>query len=157
VAFLISVVAAAASRTASAETAAPPTAAAAADTKMSPVGEWQTVDDKTHRPKSHVKVWEKNGVLYGRIIKLIDPDEPNPLCDECKGSKLNQPIIGMVILWGLSKRDNGWWEGGRILDPENGKTYGCKIRVVQGGAKMDVRGFLGISAFGRTQSWNRIH
>ena len=65
-------------------------------------------------------------------------------------------FTGMDIIWGMTKRDSGWWEGGRILDPANGKVYGCKLRVTSGGSKLEVRGFLGISLLGRTQTWNRL-
>ena len=60
-------------------------------------------------------------------------------------------------MWGLT-RESGeeWWESGSILDPDNGKTYRCKIRLTNGGKNLDVRGYVGISLFGRTQTWNRI-
>lgn len=122
----------------------------------SPVGTWVTIDDETNQPKSHVKIYERNGKIYGKIIKLINPDEPNPVCDECEGNLKNQPIVGMRIMWNLSKGDDEWWEGGRILDPGNGKTYRCKIRLQSGGSKLDVRGYVGISLFGRTQTWKRL-
>ena len=102
------------------------------------------------------RIWERDGTVYGKILKLINPDEPDPVCTRCKGKRQGQKITGMVILWGMTKRDNGWYEGGRILDPENGKIYGCKIRVTGGGSKLEVRGFLGISLLGRTQHWKRV-
>ena len=130
--------------------------AAAESSKTSPVGVWQTIDDKTGQPKSEVRIWVHDGTLYGRILKLINPDEPDPICTECRGRRKNQKITGMDIIWGMTKRDSGWWEGGRILDPANGKVYGCKLRVTSGGSKLDVRGFVGISLLGRTQTWNRL-
>lgn len=130
--------------------------AAAEASKASPVGVWMTIDDETGSPKSHVQIWEREGTVYGKIIKLLNPTEPDPRCTKCKGSRANKRITGMTILWGMTKRDNGWYEGGRILDPANGKIYGCKIRITGGGSKLDVRGFLGISLFGRTQTWRRL-
>jgi uncharacterized protein (DUF2147 family) len=120
-----------------------------------PAGIWETIDDKTHKATSHVQIWERAGKLSGKITKLTEPDSLNPVCDACKGNRKNQPLIGMVIMWGLTRGDNGWWEGGHILDPDNGKTYRCKIKLTHGGRKLDVRGYIGISLFGRTQTWNR--
>ena len=123
----------------------------------SPTGSWQTVDDKTGRIKSIVKTWEKNGKLYGKITKLFRlPDEdPEPVCDKCKGDKKDKPILGMTILWNLSENKE-IWSGGKILDPENGKTYKCKIKVIDNGKKLEVRGFIGFSLLGRTQYWERV-
>ena len=124
--------------------------------QKTPVGLWKTIDDNTKKAKSHVQIWEHKGKLYGKITKLIDPDEPNPLCDKCKGKKHNQPVIGMMIMWNLEKSDSKWWEDGYIMDPENGKTYRCKIKLAGEGKKLDVRGFIGISLLGRTQTWIRV-
>jgi len=122
----------------------------------SPSGVWETIDDKDHKPTSKVKIWVNKGELYGKITALIDPDEPNPNCDKCKGKRHMQPVIGMLIIWNLEKeQDSEWWDGGYILDPDNGKTYRCKVRVTNGGAKLEVRGYLGISLLGRSQTWNR--
>lgn len=120
----------------------------------SPVGVWETIDDATNKPKSHVQIWEHKGILYGKVVKLIDPDEPNPLCDKCEGKRYNKPVIGMIVMWGLKKSDSEWWEGGHIMDPENGKTYRCKLKLTNGGKNLDVRGYIGISLLGRTQTWN---
>ena len=127
---------------------------AKADTS-SPVGLWETIDDATKKPKSHVRIYEQNGMLYGKIETLINPSEPNPVCKECKGDLKDKPITGMVIMNNMKPEDGGW-EGGKILDPKNGKEYGCKLKLADGGKKLDVRGFLGFSLFGRTQTWNRI-
>jgi uncharacterized protein (DUF2147 family) len=124
----------------------------AKETETSPVGLWKTVDDDTGKAKSIVEIWEKNGVLYGRIKKLIDPSEPNPVCDKCTGKRQNSPIIGMTIMEGL-KQDGKEWNGGTILDPENGKTYKVLIEVQNGGKKLKVRGYIGFSLLGRTQYW----
>ena len=122
---------------------------------MSPVGVWKTVDDATGKAKSLIKIWEKNGKLYGTVIKLIDPSEPDPVCDKCEGKLHNKPIVGMTIMRGLSK-DGDEYSGGTILDPENGKTYKVLIQVLPGGKKLKVRGYIGISLLGRTQHWHRV-
>lgn len=112
------------------------------------VGVWTTIDDKTGKPKSKVELFESGGKLYGKIKELINPDEPNPKCTKCKGALLNQPVIGMQIVNGLSKTADGW-EGGTILDPNNGETYKCKIW--NEGGKLKLRGYIGFLF--RTQTW----
>ncbi|WP_163995761.1 DUF2147 domain-containing protein [Pyxidicoccus caerfyrddinensis] len=126
---------------------------AKADT-TSPVGRWTTIDDETKKPKSVIAIYEENGKLFGKIEKLFrEPKEDqNPVCDKCEGTLKNQPILGMVILQNL-KKDDDEWTGGTIMDPANGKTYKCKIAVEDGGKKLKVRGFVGMSLFGRTQHW----
>jgi len=123
---------------------------------MSPVGIWTTVDDATGKPKSLVRIWEKGGKLYGAILKLINPKDgnPNPLCDKCPGAKKDKPIVGMMIINGLT-RDGDEWSGGTILDPESGNTYKVYLEVLPGGKKLKVRGYIGISLLGRTQYWVR--
>jgi uncharacterized protein (DUF2147 family) len=124
--------------------------------EASPVGRWTTIDDETKKPKSVIAIYEENGKLFGKIEKLFrEPNEPeNPVCDKCEGALKNQPILGMVILRGL-KKDDDEWTGGTILDPANGKTYKCKIAVEDGGKKLKVRGYIGMSLLGRTQRWVR--
>jgi uncharacterized protein (DUF2147 family) len=122
----------------------------------SPVGRWRTVDDATGKAKSVVMIWEESGRLYGRIQKLVDPDpyDPNPRCNDCTGDQKGQPVIGLRILWDLQK-DGDAWSGGTILDPANGKTYKCLLALEEGGMKLKVRGFIGVSLLGRTQYWLR--
>ena len=122
----------------------------------SPVGMWKTLDDKTGEARSFIKVWTEKGELFGKIEKLVrKPDEnPNPLCDKCPDEKKNKPVIGMTVLWGL-KQDGDEWTGGYILDPDDGKTYNCKVELVDGGKKLEVRGFIGFALIGRTQTWVR--
>lgn len=123
--------------------------------KNSPVGVWRTIDDETGKANSHIKIWEKNGKIYGEIIKLIDPDEENPVCDECSGKLHNKPVLGMVIIRGLSK-DGDKWSGGTILDARNGKTYKVYVKVQAGGNKLKVRGYIGFALIGRTKYWYRL-
>jgi len=126
---------------------------AAAD---SPVGTWRSIDDKTKQARSIIKIAEENGELKGVVEKLFDQpgDDPAHLCKECKGERKDKPIIGMTILWGL-KKDGNAWAGGEILDPHNGKIYRCKMTLSEDGKSLNVRGFIGISLLGRTQTWWR--
>jgi uncharacterized protein (DUF2147 family) len=124
--------------------------------ELTPVGRWTTIDDETKKPKSVIAIYEEGGKLYGKIEKLFrEPtEEQNPVCDKCQGTLKNQPILGMVIMRDL-KKDDDEWSGGTILDPANGKTYKCKIAVEDGGKKLKVRGYVGMSLLGRTQHWVR--
>ena len=124
--------------------------------RNSPVGLWKTVDDVTGKVKSIVTIWEESGKLYGRVQKLVNPDpqDTNPRCNDCTGDQKGKPVIGLRILWDL-QRDGDGWSGGTILDPANGKTYRCRLALEEGGTKLKVRGFIGISLLGRTQHWLR--
>lgn len=123
---------------------------------QTPVGQWTTIDDKTQKPKSVVEIYEaKDGSLAGRVAEVLQSDRgPNPVCDKCSGDRKNKPVKGMVILWGIRKK-GGTWEGGQILDPATGKVYSVKVTPTDGGKKLDVRGFMGFSLLGRTQTWMR--
>ena len=122
----------------------------------SPVGVWRTIDDKTGKEKSLVRITEVNGEFRGTIEKLFrEPHEDqNPHCEKCTGDKKNKPVIGMVIMTGL-KHDGEMYTGGEILDPANGKTYKCKTWLEDKGKKLHVRGFIGMALLGRTQVWVR--
>ena len=122
----------------------------------SPVGLWRTIDDKTGKEKSLVRIVEANGELRATIEKLFrEPhEEPNPNCDKCPGERKNKPVLGMMIMTGLKKAGSEF-EGGEILDPANGKIYRVKMWTAEGGKKLNVRGFIGVSLLGRTQVWIR--
>ncbi|OFV88560.1 MAG: hypothetical protein A3J75_04415 [Acidobacteria bacterium RBG_16_68_9] len=124
---------------------------------QSPTGYWKTVDDKTGNPRSVVYTWKEGETMSGKIVQLYrQPDEEaDPFCVECSGDLNKQKIVGLKILSGLEEVGNEW-SGGHILDPKNGKTYSCYIEVQDGGKKLKVRGYLGISLLGRTQHWFRV-
>ena len=122
----------------------------------SPTGLWKTIDDKTGKERSFVRITENNGVFEGKVEKIYDQpgDDPQHLCKECEGERKDKPIIGMTILWGL-KKDGEQYAGGEILDPKNGSIYRAKMKLLEGGKKLEVRGFIGVSLFGRSQTWLR--
>ncbi|KRA21047.1 MULTISPECIES: DUF2147 domain-containing protein [unclassified Lysobacter] len=128
----------------------------AAFAQNTPVGHWVTIDDKTQKPKSVVEIYEaKDGSLAGRVTKVLQSERgPNPVCDKCSGERKNKPVEGMVILWSVRKHGDTW-EDGKILDPASGKIYSVKVTPMEGGKKLDVRGFMGFSLLGRTQTWVR--
>ena len=127
-----------------------------AQASESPVGLWRTIDDKTGKEKSLVRIVETNGELRASIEKLFrEPhEEPNPNCDKCPGDRKNKPVLGMMIMTRLKKAGSEF-EGGEILDPANGKIYRVKMWTAEGGKKLNVRGFIGVSLLGRTQVWIR--
>ena len=111
---------------------------------------WKTIDDNTGKPRAVVEIYERGGELFGKIIKTFpEPgDDPDPICDKCKGTDKDQKIIGMEIIRHM-KQDGDEWEDGTILDAEEGKTYSCKLWVEDG--KLKVRGY--VAFFFRTQEW----
>lgn len=129
---------------------------AASAQQATPVGSWTTIDDDTGKPKSVVEIYEaRNGELAGRVVEVLQSEQgDNPICSKCEGDRKNQPVEGMVIMWGL-ERDGDVWEGGKILDPAKGKVYSVKLTPIDGGEKLEVRGFVGFSLLGRTQTWVR--
>ncbi len=130
-------------------------ATGAACAQTSPIGNWHTIDDKTRELKSEIQVSETGGVVTGKITKLLRKDaKQDAVCDECSDDRKGKPILGLEIIRSAKKADGkDVWEDGKILDPENGKTYGLKMTPIEGGKKLEVRGSIG--PFGRTQTWVR--
>lgn len=128
---------------------------ASALAQMSPVGLWRSADDKTGEVKAEIRVSENGGALNGRIEKTLKKDaKPDAICDECSGDRKGKPISGLEIIRGGQKAEGkDVWEGGKILDPENGKEYRASFTPIDGGKKLEVRGYLG--PFWRTQIWAR--
>ena len=117
-------------------------------------GKWKTVDEVSGEAKSIVEVYEENGKVYGKVVQILDPSAPqNPRCDACTGDDKDKPIIGLQFIKGLLK-DGDEYNGGKILDPENGKLYTCYITLEEAD-KLKVRGYIGFSFIGRTQYWHR--
>lgn len=123
--------------------------------QSSPIGVWKTIDDKTGKEKSYVRIYEtKTGKLQGEVIKILTPGKEDAKCEKCDGDNKNKPIKGLTIVWGLEKTGDGW-TGGHILDPNSGKKYKCSMKL-EGNDKLNVRGFVGVSLIGRTQTWERV-
>lgn len=120
-----------------------------------PAGTWTTIDDKTKRERSIVRIWESNGVVYGRIVKVFKQPGDTGFCQNCPGEFKDKPTKGLRLLWGLRKTGERTWDGGRIIDPKIGKIYRAKITVSPDGKKLFVRGYIGFSLLGRTQTWLR--
>ena len=123
--------------------------------QTSPVGLWKTIDDDGKTAKSLVRISEQGGTLVGSIDKLLDPKDPTDAkCDKCADDRKNQPIVGLQVIRGVKAEGDGTWGGGEILDPNNGKTYRTRLKPVDGGKKLEMRGYIG--PFYRTQTWIRV-
>jgi len=120
----------------------------------SPIGLWKTVDDKTGNARAIVRIYEQGGKLFGRIEKSFTPGAENRVFDVCTDERKDQPIIGLVIIRNLQSKD-GEYSGGDILDPDTGTVYRCKLHLDQDGSHLIVRGYIGISLLGRSQTWQR--
>ena len=116
-------------------------------------GTWVNIDDETGVEKSEITLYVENGKLYGKIERLLLPEDQGKVCEKCKGKEKNQPIEGLIIVKGLSK-DGEVWTDGKILDPANGKSYDCTIKLDDSNT-LNVRGYLGFSFIGRSQVWKR--
>ena len=123
--------------------------------QATPVGLWKTIDDETKQEKSHVRISESNGVLTGKIEKIVDPTKLDSKCVKCSDERKDQPIVGMVIFKGPKQdaKDKAIWEGGEILDPSKGKSYRMRLRVLEDGKKLEMRGY--IAFLHRDQEWIR--
>jgi uncharacterized protein (DUF2147 family) len=116
-------------------------------------GTWVNIDDETGVEKSEITLYVENGKLYGKIDRLLLPEDQGKVCEKCKGKEKNQPIEGLIIVKGLVK-DGEVWTDGKILDPANGKSYDCTIKLDDSNT-LNVRGYLGFSFIGRSQVWKR--
>lgn len=130
--------------------------------KETPIGLWKTIDDVTGKPKAIVQISETTDkMLVGKILKIFPQPghDQNELCTACEGDRHNQRIVGMVFLEKLKQNvDNKKiWSGGEILDPKNGKVYHCNVNIADNAEKLNVRGYIGLPLFGRTQTWVRAN
>ena len=125
--------------------------------QATPAGLWKTIDDKTKTEKSLVRITDNGGVLTGKVEKILS-DKPDAKCVDCTDERKGQPVQGMTILRDIKAdaSDKGTWVGGDILDPNDGKIYKVLLKLVDGGKKLDVRGYIGMPMLGRTQTWLRV-
>lgn len=124
--------------------------------QATPVGLWKTIDDETKTEKSLIRVTENAGVLTGKIEKILT-NKQDAKCDKCTDARKDKPVLGMTIVTGVKHNadDKEMWDGGEILDPNNGKTYKVRMTPIDGGKQMEVRGYIGMPLLGRTQTWIR--
>ena len=128
---------------------------ASSDAFVTPVGLWKTIDDKSGAARSHVRIVERNGVLTGRIEEILDPAQREARCLQCEAPKKGQPVRGMTIIDGARRNPrHGHWDGGTILDPNDGKIYRLRLTPKSAGNQLEVRGFVG--PLYRNQYWVRL-
>jgi len=121
------------------------------------IGDWQTIDHKTDRPSSIIQIWEYKGKFFGKVAKIY-PENGHKItdrCMHCKNRLRNKPILGLVIIAGMTFK-NGQYAGGRILDPSSGKVYHCQAKVVEDGRRLKLRGYIGFPLLGRTDTWLKV-
>ena len=128
-------------------------AAGVAFAQATPVGLWKTIDDETKVEKSQVRITDSGGALTGKIEKLFDKSKQDSVCEKCSDDRKGQPILGMTIIRN-AKANGEVWEGGDILDPNNGKVYKLRLKPLDGGKALEVRGYIG--PFFRNQTWIRV-
>ena len=128
----------------------------AAQAQMTPVGLWKTIDDDGKTEKSLVRLTETGGVVSGKIEKLFDAAKADSKCDKCTDERKDKPVVGMTIIRNAKQTadDKEHWEGGDILDPNNGKVYKRRLKPLEGGKKLEVRGYIGFLY--RNQQWIRV-
>ena len=119
------------------------------------MGLWKTIDDETKTEKSFVRIIDAGGVLTGKVEKILEADKQDSTCDKCSDERKDKPVLGMTIVRN-ARADAGkeQWEGGDILDPNNGKVYKLRLKPLDGGKKLEVRGYIG--PFFRNQQWIRV-
>ena len=133
--------------------------AAFAHAQATPAGLWKTIDDDTKKEKSLICISEADGVFTGKLEKLLDPaTKPDAVCDKCSDDRKDKPLVGMTLVKGVKQNegDKAMWDGGEILDPNNGKTYKVRMTPQDGGKTLAVRGYIGAPLLGRTQTWVRV-
>lgn len=115
-------------------------------------GKWKTIDDKTGEAKSIVEIYEEDGKVFGKIIDILNPKKRDALCVKCKGSEKDQPVLGLVLIKNMQK-DGEYYKKGTVFNPQNGKSYKCRIRL-ENANTLEVRGY--VSFMYATQYWERV-
>jgi uncharacterized protein (DUF2147 family) len=126
--------------------------------EASPIGLWKSIDENS-RETAVVRIAERDGVLVGEIVEILDPEaKPDALCVPCTDDRKDAPILGLAIIRDVKPGGGteGPWDGGEILDPKNGKVYKLRLSLAERGRHLLVRGYVGRPMFGRTQVWHRV-
>ena len=122
-------------------------------------GLWQSIDDKTGAPKGLVKISKDSGNTYTGTIVKITPRvgyTPKEFCINCPAPYTNKPMIGLSVIHDLKKVDDFNFSNGKILDPNSGKIYSLKAKLTPNGKRLILRGYIGVSVLGRSQTWIRM-
>ena len=118
-------------------------------------GKWKTIDDRTGLPKGVIDIYKKDGLMYGRLVKVLEPGKENMLCGKCEGDLKDKPVVGMTIIDAAEENEDGEWKGKTLFDPEQAMTFRCKIWLNPDNKnELKVRGYLAFIY--RTQTWVRV-
>ncbi len=118
-------------------------------------GKWKTIDDRTGKPKAVIDIYEKDGLMYGDVVKILEKGKEDSLCVKCDGDLKDEPVVGMNIITAAEKNEDGEWKGKRLFDPEQAMTFRCKIWLNPDNPNaLKVRGYL--MFIYRTQTWIRV-
>lgn len=120
------------------------------------VGVWHVYSDrKDGSTNGRVRTYVQDGKLVG-VVDALPPDLPaNTKCTKCSGAQKDKPVLGLVIMWGFEKHGDSW-TGGTILEPQTGSTYQCTVHFAAPDS-LELRGYIGVPLFGRSQTWKRVH
>ena len=127
--------------------------------QATPAGLWKTIDDETKKEKSLIRVTESAGVFTGKLEKFLDPaTKPDTTCEKYTDERKDKPVLGMTLMRNVKKNadEAAQWDGGDILDPNNGKVYKVRLKPIDSGKSLEVRGYIGTPILGRTQTWIRV-
>lgn len=117
-------------------------------------GKWKTIDDRTGEPKGLIEIYKKDGMMYGKILKVLEEGREDVKCVKCDGEMKDMPVIGMHIIKKGEKDDDGEWKGKYLFDPEQAMTFRFKIWLNPDNSdELKVRGYL--TFIYRTQTWVR--
>ena len=119
-------------------------------------GTWKNIDDKTGSSKAILEIrQEANGTFTAKVVKVTPRPgyTPKETCINCPAPYTNKPILGMDVLTGLKYVEGLNFSGGKIIDPLSGNIYSMKAKLSANGKRLNLRGYVGISALGRSQTW----
>ncbi|NHF59351.1 DUF2147 domain-containing protein [Flavobacteriaceae bacterium TP-CH-4] len=118
-------------------------------------GKWKTIDDRTGKPKAVIDIYEKDGLMYGHVLEILEKGKEDSLCTKCDGDRKNKPVVGMTIIEAAEEKSEGVYKGDTLFDPEQAMTFRCKIWLNPDNSdELKVRGYLAFLY--RTQTWLRV-
>ena len=124
-------------------------------------GYWKSLDEDTHKTLSIFRLWEDKGKLVAKIVKMFpkpNGDAPPQSCAKCSGNQKDKPMVGLMLMWGLQpdKENPRKWAEGKVLNPEDGRTYNVEVEVSPDGKSLKVYGYLNLLVkLGGTRVWER--
>ncbi len=118
------------------------------------LGYWKTLDSKTKETASVIEIYKENEQYFGKIVAIFKQNYKG-FCTTCTTKHKKKDLINVVVLKGFDKKKDTY-ENGEITDPENGKTYSSYLKLITK-EKLKIRGFIGLSMFGRTEYWYRLN